>query len=264
MGTSGSKADPEKMPVLFVGHGSPMNALEENEFSRAWQQIGQSLPQAKAVLCISAHWETRGSRVTAMEWPRTIYDFYGFPAALHQMTYPASGAPALAQLVQQTVNRGEIEPDETWGLDHGAWSVLCRLLPQANLPVIQLSLDRTQGPAYHYQLGQELRGLRRKGVLIIGSGNIVHNLGAMTWQDQAYDWAIEFDEYIKNLLETGQHQGIIEYRQAGRSAQLAVPTNEHYLPLLYILAGQEEDDNLTFFADRVTFGSISMRSVKIG
>jgi 4,5-DOPA dioxygenase extradiol len=258
-------ADSEtRLPALFVGHGSPMNAIEDNEFSRAWMEAGRALPRPKAILCISAHWETVGTHVTAMEQPKTIHDFYGFPQPLYEMSYPSPGSPGLARLIQETVRKTEVRLDSEWGLDHGAWSVLCRMFPQADIPIVQLSLDRTRELAFHYALGKELRPLRDKGVLIVGSGNIVHNLRMMAWQDQAYGWAIEFDASMKQLILSGDHDSIIHYLQLGQAARLSVPTNEHFLPLLYTLALQDQNDAVEFFADRVTFGSISMRSLKIG
>ena len=252
------------MPALFIGHGNPMNAIEDTEFSRAWAEVALSLPKPKAVLCVSAHWETAGTRVTAMEQPKTIHDFYGFPPALFEKRYPAPGFPDLARMVQGLVRTAAIELDSDWGLDHGAWSVLCRMFPDADVPVIQLSLDQRKTPASHYELGRELRGLRKKGVLILGSGNIVHNLREMAWEDSAYDWALEFDALIKGLILSGDHEAIIGYSELGRSARLAVPTPEHYLPLLYVLGTQDDSDGVAFFADKVTLGSLSMRSVKIG
>lgn len=253
-----------KMPVLFIGHGNPMNALEDNEFSRAWIAAGQALPKPTAVLCVSAHWETTGTQVTAMMQPRTIHDFGGFPRELFEYQYSAPGSPDLARLVQTLVKQTAVRSDLKWGLDHGAWSVLCRLFPQADVPIIQLSLDRTQTPANHYALGKELRALRNKGVLIVGSGNIVHNLGRATWQDDAFDWAIEFDDVVQRAIVAGDHDAIIRYSELGQSARLAVPTNEHYVPLLYALAARDKNEAVRFFADRVTLGSISMRSLWIG
>lgn len=250
------------MPALFAGHGNPMNAVEDNEFSRAWTAMGRSMPRPKAILCVSAHWETTGVQVTAMDRPRTIYDFFGFPRALFDVKYPAPGSPALARLVQDIVPSGE--PDLGWGLDHGAWSVLCRMFPAADIPVVQLSLDRTRDAAAHYALGQQLKALRRRGVLIVGSGNIVHNLGMMAWEDRAFDWAQAFDGKIKQLISTGDHDSIIRYEKLGENAALAIPTPEHFLPLLYILALREKGEKLEFFSEKVTLGSMSMRSVKVG
>ena len=252
-----------KMPILFVGHGNPMNAIEDNAFSRAWAEVSQALPKPQAILCISAHWETAGTLVTAMEHPRTIHDFGGFPRALFEKLYPAPGSPELAELVQRTVSSASVGLDQTWGLDHGTWSVLCRMYPSADIPVVQLSLDYTQKPAYHYALGRELQALRRKGILVVGSGNIVHNLRLAVWRDQAFDWAIQFDQTIKDLILSGDHQPIIHYESLGRPAELSIPTNEHYLPLLYALGAQESGEQVRFFADQVTMGSISMRGVWI-
>jgi 4,5-DOPA dioxygenase extradiol len=252
-----------KMPVLFVGHGSPMNAIEDNEFGRAWAELGGALPRPSAILCVSAHWETPGTLATAMERPRTIHDFGGFPRALFEKLYPAPGSPELAQLVKETVSGVSVGLDQTWGLDHGAWSVLCRMYPNADIPVVQLSLDYKQEPAYHYALGQELRALRGRGVLIVGSGNIVHNLGLVVWQDHAYDWASEFDRTIERLILAGDHRAIVHYENLGNAAQLSIPTNEHYLPLLYVLGAQEPGDQVRFFTEKVTLGSISMRGVWI-
>jgi 4,5-DOPA dioxygenase extradiol len=255
---------PTKMPVLFVGHGSPMNAIEDNEFSRAWTDMGKSLPTPKAILCISAHWETDGTKVTAMERPKTIYDFYGFPPELYAVQYPVPGFPGLARFVQGEVRKNSLSLDFNWGLDHGTWSVLNRMFPSANIPVVQLSLDSTKDPAYHYELGRELKALRNKGVLILGSGNMVHNLRLVRWEDGAYDWALEFDEIMKQRILSDDHDAIVHYQQFGRIAGLAVPTNEHFLPLLYVLALKEAGEEVSFFSDRVTMGSISMRSLKIG
>ncbi len=253
----------QKMPVLFVGHGNPMNAIEDNDFSRAWSEVGQSLPRPSAILCVSAHWETRGTLVTGMDQPKTIHDFGGFPPELYAVEYAAPGSPDLARLTQETVQKVPVNLDQSWGLDHGTWSVLCRMFPQADIPVIQLSLDRTQAAGFHYELGKELRALRNKGVLIVGSGNIVHNLRVMQWEDRAFDWAIEFDERVRGLIASGDHRSIVGYDKLGQAARLSIPTNEHYLPLLYILALQDQKDQIRFFADRVTLGSISMRSVLI-
>jgi 4,5-DOPA dioxygenase extradiol len=253
-----------RMPVLFVGHGSPMNAIEDNEFSRAWGGVGTSLPRPKAILCVSAHWETVGTCVTAMEHPKTIHDFSGFPRPLYDMQYPAPGSPDLARLVQRCVGVAEVRLDREWGLDHGAWSVLCRMFPGGDIPVVQMSLDRTRGAAVHYALGRSLRELRDQGILIVGSGNIVHNLGRMVWRDTAYEWAVEFDDAVRSRILSGDHNAIVRYETLGEAARLAIPTNEHFLPLLYVLALREPNDPVGFFADRVTLGAISMRSVRIG
>jgi 4,5-DOPA dioxygenase extradiol len=251
------------MPALFLGHGSPMNAIEDNEFSRAWIAMGKSLPRPQAILCVSAHWQTRGTQVTAMAKPQTIHDFGGFPAELFAYEYPAPGSPALAHLVQETVKDVSVRMDYEWGLDHGAWSVLCRLFPEAGIPVVQLSLDYAQPPAFHYRLGQALRPLRQRGVMIVGSGNIVHNLSLARWRDLAYDWAVEFDERIRDLIVAADHAAIAAYESLGETARLSVPTNEHFLPLLYALAVQDKGEAVAFFTDKVALGSISMRSIRI-
>ncbi len=253
-----------KMPVLFVGHGNPMNAIESNEFSASWRETGKTLPLPKAILCVSAHWQTQGTKVTAMEKPKTIHDFYGFPQELFDKQYPAPGSPSFAKETQQVVKKTSVELDYEWGLDHGCWSVLSGLFPNADVPVYQLSLDYTKPPEYHYNLSNELFALREKGVLIIGSGNIVHNLGMMQWNNSAFDWAKEFDELIKKCILSGDHQSVIHYEKFGAAAKLAVPTNEHYLPLLYSLALQDKKDSLSFFAEKTVMGSVSMRSLRIG
>jgi 4,5-DOPA dioxygenase extradiol len=256
-------ASEKKMPVIFVGHGSPMNAIENNEFSHAWTEIGSSIPPLTGIICISAHWETNGVFVTAMETPKTIHDFSGFPTSLYKMQYPAPGSPELAQLIKKIVKDVDVRLDNTWGLDHGTWSVLCRMFPKADIPVIQLSLDRNQNASFHYALGKKLNLLRHKGILIIGSGNIVHNLRVMSWKDEGYDWAIEFDEIIKQLILAGDHEALVNYEKLGKASRLSIPTNEHYLPLLYILALQDDQEQVHFFTDKVTLGSISMRSLWI-
>lgn len=252
------------MPTLFIGHGTPMNAIEDNAFSRAWAELGRQLPRPKAIVCVSAHWETNGTRVTVDERPHTIHDFYGFPESLKKIRYPAPGSPALAKFVHDLVNKVRVVPDDNWGLDHGAWSVLSRMYPDADIPVIQLSLDCTKGAPFHYELGKALRPLRRKGVLVLGSGNIVHNLSAVVWEDTAFDWAVEFDRFVKESIEAGKHSDVVYYQQLGETAAKAVPTNEHYLPLLYVLALRRREDPLAFFTEQITLGSISMRSLKIG
>ncbi len=260
----------ERMPVLFIGHGSPMNAIEENEFVAGFRRIGQRLPRPRAVLCISAHWETRGTWITAMEKPRTIHDFGGFPKALYEVQYPAPGSPALAQETAQLVKKTHIGLDQQqWGLDHGAWTVIMHLFPEADVPVVQMSLDYTQPPQWHYELGQELAALRRKGVLIIGSGNMVHNLRMVAWDrlndvGYAYDWATEASEKMKAWIREGNHQPLIHYATQGTAFQLAIPTPEHYLPLLYALALRQKDEPIELFNDRPLGGSLTMTSVKIG
>lgn len=253
-----------RMPVLFVGHGNPMNAIEDSEFSRAWEQIGKQVPQPTAILCVSAHWLTQGTQVTGMENPKTIHDFGGFPAELYAMQYPAPGSPELARLACDQVKKTLVKEDFEWGLDHGTWAVLCRMFPAAKIPVVQLSIDYTREPQYHYELAQELKRLRNQGVLIIGSGNIVHNLRMAQLQDIAFDWALEFDEKIKDLILANKHSEIVHYEKLGAAARMAIPTNDHYLPLLYTLGLKDDQDQVKFFTDRVTGGSLSMRSVWLG
>jgi 4,5-DOPA dioxygenase extradiol len=258
----------EKMPVFFIGHGSPMNAIEENEFVREWIEIGKSLPWPNAILCISAHWETRGTFVTAMEKPTTIHDFGGFPRALFDVQYPAPGSPELARETKSIIKKTEVGLDDKWGLDHGTWTVIKHLYPEADVPVIQLSLDYYQTPQYHYDLAKELASLRNKGVLIIGSGNMVHNLGMVDWgklntDNYGYDWAQEAREKMKNYIVNGDHQSLINYKSQGRAFKLSIPTPEHFLPLLYALALREEGEKVSFFNDKTVAGSLAMTSVRI-
>jgi 4,5-DOPA dioxygenase extradiol len=256
----------EKMPVLFIGHGSPMNAIEKNEFSDEWQLMGKSLPRPNAILCISAHWETKGTFVTAMEKPQTIHDFGGFPQALFDVQYPAPGNPQLATETKNMVSRTKVALDNKWGLDHGAWSVIRVMYPAADIPVIQMSLDYYQNPQFHYDLGKELVKLREKGILIIGSGNMVHNLRMLSWNqpEQGFDWALEANSKFKKLILENNHQQLINYKSLGREVELAVPTPEHYLPLLYTLALKSENEEVSFFNDKPVMGSLTMTSVKIG
>jgi len=252
------------MPVLFVGHGNPMNAIEENEFSKTWADIGTRLPIPKAILCVSAHWLTSGTKVTAMEKPQTIHDFGGFPQDLFDVQYPSPGSPELAAETKKIITKTQVELDYEWGLDHGCWSVLNKMFPAANIPVYQLSIDYYKEPQYHYDLAKELAVLRKKGVLIIGSGNIVHNLRLVKWQDTAYDWAIEFDTKMKAFIENGDHQSVVKYKDLGKAAELSVPTNDHFLPLLYSLALKEKNEAPAFFNEKNTMGSVSMRSMQFG
>ncbi len=258
-----------KMPVLFLGHGSPMNAIEENEFVEGFQNIGKSIPRPNAILCVSAHWETRGTFVTAMERPKTIHDFGGFPKALFDVQYPAPGSPELAGEIKSNVTVTNVEMDHKWGLDHGAWSVIKHLYPKADVPVIEMSLDYYQTPLYHYNLMKELHSLRNKGVLIIGSGNMVHNLSLVSWENFdagnfAFDWAQEASEIMKKYILSGDHKRLINYRCHGKAFELAIPTPEHYLPLLYVMALKEENDDIQLFNDKAVAGSLTMTSVKIG
>ena len=252
------------MPVLFAGHGSPMNAIEDNEFSRGWAEVGNKLPHPKAILCVSAHWQTKGTMVTAMDKPKTIHDFGGFPQELFDKQYPAPGSPEFAKQTKEIIKKTPVGLDNSWGLDHGTWSVLARMFPKADIPTYQLSLDYTQEPEYHYELAKELKELRKKGVLIIGSGNIVHNLRMVRFdKEDGFDWAVEFDSKIKENLEGRDHKAIINYQNYGSAAKLSVPTNEHYLPMLYAIALQRKHENITFFNDKNIAGSISMRSMII-
>lgn len=257
-----------QMPVLFIGHGSPMNAIEENDFVSSWRNLGTTLPRPNAILVISAHWETSGTQVTAMVRPRTIHDFGGFPKALFEVQYPAPGSPELAREVKSIVKTTDILLDEKWGLDHGAWSIVNRMFPNADIPVIQLSLDYYQTPRYHYDLAKELASLRHKGVLIIGSGNMVHNLRMVAWDklnDDAYgyDWALEANEMMKQFIQSGDHQQMINFRAQGRAFDLAIPTPEHFLPSLYALALKEDNEKVTLFNDKAVAGSLTMTSFKI-
>jgi 4,5-DOPA dioxygenase extradiol len=252
------------MPVLFVGHGSPMNAIEDNEFSREWAVVGNKLPHPKAILCVSAHWQTRGTMVTVMEKPQTIHDFGGFPQELFDKEYPAPGTPQFAKETKDIIKKTSVGLDSDWGLDHGTWSVLAKMFPKADIPTFQLSLDYTQAPEYHYDLAKELAELRKKGVLIIGSGNIVHNLRMVRFdKEEGFDWAIEFDSKIKEALEKRDHNSIIHYDSYGQAAKLSIPTNEHYLPMLYAIALQEKHEELSFFNAKTMAGSVSMRSLII-
>ncbi|HZV68463.1 MAG TPA: 4,5-DOPA dioxygenase extradiol [Saprospiraceae bacterium] len=262
-----SKTD--RMPVLFLGHGSPMNAITENEFTQGWRDIGKTIPKPNAILCISAHWETRGTFVTAMEKPKTIHDFGGFPKELFAVEYPAPGSPEYALETKNTITKTTVGLDESWGLDHGAWSVIKHLYPAADIPVFQMSLDYYQSPQYHYELSKELSSLRNKGVLIIGSGNMVHNLGLVAWDkmntsDFAFDWAAEASMKMKKYIGDNNHKELINYNAQGKAFQLAIPTPEHYLPLLYALALKENDENVSFFNDKAVAGSLTMTSIKIG
>lgn len=253
----------ERMPLLFVGHGNPMNAIEENRFSKTWSDIGSKLPKPTAILSVSAHWLTRGTKVLAVETPRTIHDFGGFPQELFDQQYPAPGAPELAKETQRLAAKKHIILDDEWGFDHGTWSVLLKMFPKADIPVYQLSIDYNKPLSYHYQLAEELRSLRNKGVLIMGSGNIVHNLHAVNFQKNAkpYDWAVEFDAKVKQWIEQGDHSSITEFQNLGSISRLAHPTHDHFLPLLYTLGFQYHTEQPTFFNDDFDMSSVSMRSM---
>ncbi len=258
----------EKMPVLFLGHGSPMNAIEENEFVSGFRNVAHSLPKPKAILCISAHWFIKGTKVTAMEFPKTIHDFGGFPKALFEVQYPAKGSPVLAKETKELLLPVQVELDEKWGLDHGAWSVIKHLYPKADVPVIQMSIDYSQPAAYHFELANRLQSLRKKGILIIGSGNIVHNLGLVDFQNMdrdnyGFDWAIEAREKTNKWLLDGNFIELIQYSKQSKAIQLAVPTPEHFLPLIYTLGLKDKKDEITLFNDKLLAGSLSMTSLKI-
>ena len=258
----------DRMPVLFLGHGNPMNAIEENEFVKGFRDVSKTLPMPNAILCISAHWFTKGTWVTAMEMPRTIHDFGGFPQELFNVQYPAKGSPMLAKETKELLLPSLVELDEKWGLDHGAWTVIKHLYPDANVPVIQLSIDYTKPTGYHFELAQKLNSLRDKGVLIIGSGNIIHNLRLADFanfnkDNYGYDWAIEAKETINKYLTEGDYQSVIDYEKQGRAIGLAVPTPDHYLPLVYTLGLKQKNESISLFNDKLLAGSLSMTSLKI-
>jgi len=252
-----------KLPVIFVGHGSPMNGIENNFFSDSWKALGVEAPVPKAVIVISAHWFTPGTRITAMDHPETIHDFGGFPKALFDVQYPAPGDPALAKETASLVHSAEVVTDHEWGLDHGAWTVVRHMYPDAKIPVLQLSIDYTKPPSYHYELAKELGALRKRGVLILASGNMVHNLRAVNWNmpHTGYDWAIESNEVFKKHLLNKNHRALIDYQNLGAGVRMSIPTPEHYLPLLYAIGLQENSDITTLFNDNALMGSISMTSV---
>jgi 4,5-DOPA dioxygenase extradiol len=257
------------MPVLFVGHGSPMNGIEDTEFSRRWTQMAKEIPTPKAVLVVSAHWFTKGTQITAMDFPRTIHDFGGFPKELFEVQYPAPGNPVLAQETAGLLHSAHVELDHDWGLDHGTWTIVRHMYPDANIPVLQLSIDYTKDAQYHYDLAKELYALRKKGVLIIGSGNMVHNLRMLAWDKlnesgYAYDWAAQMNNTFKELITDGNHKALINYNLLGKEAILAIPTPEHYLPLMYTLGLKRNKDEVSFFNDKAVAGSLTMTSVKLG
>ena len=267
--TKGLGEEEEKMPVLFIGHGSPMNAIEDNIFSKRWQQMGKEIPTPKAVVVISAHWLTKGTMVTAMPNPKTIHDFGGFPQALFDVQYPAPGSPELASEIKKIITNPVVELDHDWGLDHGTWSVVKHMYPDVDIPVLQLSIDYYKPAAYHYELAKQLLSLRKKGVLIIGSGNMVHNLRMVAWDklnesEYGFDWALEMNDIFKNKISNGFHKELIQYEKLHKAATLAIPTPDHYYPLLYILALQTDNDKVEFFNDKAVGGSLTMTSVKIG
>ena len=258
-----------ELPVLFIGHGSPINGIEDNEFSRTWANLGKEIPLPKAVLVISAHWLTKGTHITAMENPKTIHDFGGFPKELFEVEYPAKGSPALAKATSNLITSTNVGLDHDWGLDHGTWTVVRHLYPNANIPVLQLSIDYDKPAQYHFDLAKQIAALRKKGVLIIGSGNMVHNLRMIAWDklnepDFGFDWAIEMNTDFKDKIANNDFQSLIDYQKLGTAAKLAVPTPDHYYPLLYSIALQSNKDEVHFFNDKTVGGSLTMTSVKFG
>ena len=256
-----------RMPAIFFGHGNPLNALAHNAWTDGWAAIGKEIPRPRAVLCVSAHWYLPATLVTASPTPRTIHDFGGFPRELYEVKYPAPGDPGLAQRVRELLAPVSCDLDERWGLDHGTWSVLGHVFPGADVPVVQLSIDETQPAEFHYETAKRLSRLRDEGVLIVGSGNLVHNLHAYAWgrqQVEPLDWAVRFEQRARELLLAGHHDPLIAYDTLGRDAALSIPTPDHYLPLLYVIAQQREGDDVIFPVEGFDGGSISMLSVKIG
>ncbi|MFY0674613.1 MAG: 4,5-DOPA dioxygenase extradiol [Bacteroidia bacterium] len=257
----------EKMPVLFMGHGNPMNAIEDNVFTRGWKQMVKDIPTPKAILCISAHWETNGAKVLSSAQPRMIYDMYGFPQKLYQVKYPAVGSPELAKEVSSQVKFTNVALDDTWGFDHGTWSVLVHAFPDADIPCFQLSLNKTRNMKWHYDLAKELTYLRSKGVLIVGSGNIVHNLSNFkALFDKTPDWALEFDKKSTELILDDNHSALLDYKQFGKSALLSVNSAEHYIPMLYAISQKEKGDSIQFFNHDIheNLMATGMRSIRIG
>ncbi|KQR71903.1 4,5-DOPA dioxygenase extradiol [Pedobacter sp. Leaf176] len=255
------------MPTIFIGHGSPMNGIENNEFSQSWADLAKNIPVPKAVLVVSAHWYTHGTFVTAMDFPSTIHDFGGFPQALFDVQYPAPGDSKLAAEIPDLVNTTSVGLDHDWGLDHGTWTVVKHMYPNANIPVLQLSIDYTKSPGQHYEIAQEIYALRKKGVLVLGSGNMVHNLRMLSWEminGGGYDWANEMNGKFKNLIANGDHKPLIDYRNLGSAAMLAIPTPEHYLPLIYTLGMKQDSEEVSFFNDKAVGGSLTMTSVLVG
>lgn len=254
----------QRMPAIFFGHGNPMNALQTNAWTNGWSHIGRTIPRPKAIVCISAHWYPPATLVTANEQPRTIHDFGGFPKPLFEVHYPAPGAVDLIPRLQELI---DVEPDTRWGLDHGTWSVLAHVFPNADIPIVQLSIDETQPAQFHYDIGRKLAPLREEGVLLMGSGNLVHNLHTYAWgraNPDPYDWAVRFEALAREAIAVRKHQPLIDYETLGRDAQLSAPTPDHYLPLLYILGAQQEDDSVSFPVEGIDGGSVSMLTVQLG
>lgn len=251
-----------RMPVLFIGHGAPLYTLGENKYNRAWQQLGLKLPKPKAIVCISAHWLTKGSHITAMKNPKTIHDFGRIDERLFEIQYAAAGNPQLARHISEELAHLHILEDHDWGFDHGCWCVARCMYPEAEIPILQFSIDYTKDAAYHYKLAQELSFLRSKGILMLCSGNIVHNLGRLKFpENSTYDWAIDFDKQSKNLIKEGDHHSLINYTKLGAAAQLSIPTPDHYMPLIYALGLQSKNDMISFPIEGISYGSTSMRSV---
>jgi 4,5-DOPA dioxygenase extradiol len=256
-----------RLPAFFFGHGNPMNAIQRNPVTEAWAAIGAALPRPRAVLCVSAHWCLPGTAVTAAPLPRTIHDFGGFPRALYEVRYPAPGDPALARRVRELLAPTRVEMDESWGLDHGTWSVLVHVFPDAGVPVVQLGIDETQPAEFHFELGRRLAPLRHEGVLLVGSGNVVHNLHAYAWgrhPAEPFDWALRFEEQVKRLMAAGEHGPLVDYESLGGDARLAVPTSEHYLPLLYVAGARAAEEPAQFPVSGIDGGSVSMLAVRLG
>lgn len=256
----------ERMPTLFIGHGSPMNTIEENEFTHGWSDIAKAIPKPDAILCISAHWYVPFTMLTAMDQPRTIHDFYGFPPALYEQQYPASGAPELATMISESIKEYTVGLDQSWGLDHGTWSVLKKMYPEAKIPTIQLSIDYSKPPQFHFELGQKLDFLRDQRVLIIGSGNLVHNLGAVVWhsKDSVYDWAQQFEEIITNSIFSDTESVFVNFEDIENIAKKSHPSLDHYLPLLYALGAGGLKDEPEVYNQKIIHGSISMTCFKFG
>lgn len=257
------------LPALFIGHGSPMNGIEDNEFSRQWAKLGNEIPRPVAVLVVSAHWLTRGTWITAMDHPKTIHDFGGFPKELFAVEYPAPGSPTLAKETSELISSVPVGLDHEWGLDHGTWIVVRHMYPDADIPVLQLSIDYYESPEFHYRLGKELAELRKRGVLVIGSGNMVHNLRMVDWDklnepEFGFEWALEMNSLFKSKIESKQHRDLIDYRNLGQAGKLAIPTPDHYFPLLYLLGIQGEKEEVSFFNDKAVGGSLTMTSVRFG
>jgi len=258
---------PGRMPAYFFGHGNPMNALEQNSYTRGWSKIGRETVRPKAILCVSAHWYVPGSAVTISTSPRMIHDFGGFPQPLYEVNYPAPGDRELALRVKQLLAPIVVESSDDWGLDHGTWSVLCHVYPKADVPIVQLSIDETQPSEFHYDVGRRLAELREEGIMIVGSGNLVHNLHTYAWGrhlHEPYDWAVRFEERAREFMKGGEHGPLVQYEKLGREAMLSIPTPDHYLPLLYVLGSSDARDEISFPVEGVDGGSISMLTVRVG